>query len=80
MDTLYRCQVAQVYRSEDSGNTWAYVNTYNNLPFYYEPGAHQPKRRSAGIRADYPFTVSADYGKRSPTAAKTRRYTVIFTP
>jgi photosystem II stability/assembly factor-like uncharacterized protein len=24
-----------VYRSEDGGETWAYVNRYNNRPFYY---------------------------------------------
>jgi photosystem II stability/assembly factor-like uncharacterized protein len=24
-----------VYRSEDAGATWTYVNTYNNRPFYY---------------------------------------------
>ena len=24
-----------IYRSEDSGETWKYVNTYNNRPFYY---------------------------------------------
>ncbi|MEL7119219.1 MAG: hypothetical protein AAFO07_07260 [Bacteroidota bacterium] len=24
-----------VYRSEDAGKTWKYVNTYNNRPFYY---------------------------------------------
>ncbi|MCB0559697.1 MAG: hypothetical protein H6573_10760 [Lewinellaceae bacterium] len=52
-----------LYRSEDSGNTWAYVNTYNNRPFYYSQVRINPNDDQRVYVLTTRFMVSADGGK-----------------
>lgn len=52
-----------VYRSEDAGKTWRYVNTYNNRPFYYSQIRINPLNDQRVYVLTTPFMVSEDGGK-----------------
>ncbi|NRB51618.1 MAG: hypothetical protein HRU41_28355 [Saprospiraceae bacterium] len=52
-----------VYRSEDGGNTWTYVNTYNNRPFYYSQIRINPHDDQKVYLLTTRFMVSDDGGK-----------------
>ncbi|MBK6948284.1 MAG: hypothetical protein IPH16_09675 [Haliscomenobacter sp.] len=52
-----------VYRSEDAGKTWRYVNTYNNRPFYYSQIRINPQNDRRVYLLTTPFMVSEDGGK-----------------
>lgn len=52
-----------VYRSEDAGKTWRYVNTYNNRPFYYSQIRINPLNDQRVYVLATPFMVSEDGGK-----------------
>ena len=52
-----------VYRSEDSGATWTYVNTYNNRPFYYSQIRINPLDHQRVYLLTTRFMVSEDGGK-----------------
>lgn len=52
-----------VYRSEDGGKTWRYVNTYNNRPFYYSQIRINPLNDQRVYVLATPFMVSEDGGK-----------------
>ncbi|MBV6426478.1 MAG: hypothetical protein KIPDCIKN_00990 [Haliscomenobacter sp.] len=52
-----------VYRSEDAGKTWRYVNTYNNRPFYYSQIRINPQNDQRVYLLTTPFMVSEDGGK-----------------
>ena len=52
-----------IYRSEDGGSTWSYVNTYNNRPFYYSQIRINPRDHQRVYVLTTRFMVSADGGK-----------------
>lgn len=52
-----------VYRSEDGGESWNYVNTYNNRPFYYSQIRIHPTIPQNVYVLATPFMVSTDAGK-----------------
>jgi len=51
-----------VYRSEDAGETWSYVNTYNNRPFYYSQIRINPADDQRVYLLTTRFMVSDDGG------------------
>ena len=52
-----------IYRSEDAGKTWKYVNTYNNRPFYYSQIRINPLDDQRVYVLTTRFMVSDDGGK-----------------
>ncbi|MEZ5041073.1 MAG: hypothetical protein R2828_14340 [Saprospiraceae bacterium] len=52
-----------VYRSEDGGANWTYVNTYNNRPFYYSQIRINPHDDQKVYLLTTTFMVSEDGGK-----------------
>jgi photosystem II stability/assembly factor-like uncharacterized protein len=52
-----------VYRSEDGGESWKYVNTYNNRPFYYSQIRINPLNDLRVYLLTTRFMVSDDGGK-----------------
>lgn len=52
-----------LYRSEDGGETWTYVNTYNNRPFYYSQVRVSPTDSSRVYLLTTRFMVSDDGGR-----------------
>lgn len=52
-----------VYRSEDAGKNWTYVNTYNNRPFYYSQIRINPHDDQKVYVLTTTFRVSDDGGK-----------------
>ena len=52
-----------IYRSEDGGNSWKYVNTYNNRPFYYSQIRINPLDHQRVYVLTTRFMVSDDAGK-----------------
>jgi len=52
-----------LYRSEDGGKSWKYVNTYNNRPFYYSQVAINPQDDQKVYVLTTRFMVSSDGGK-----------------
>jgi photosystem II stability/assembly factor-like uncharacterized protein len=52
-----------IYRSEDAGETWAYVNTYNNRPFYYSQLRINPTDDRRVYALTTRFMVSDDGGR-----------------
>lgn len=52
-----------VYRSEDGGESWTYVNTYNNRPFYYSQIRINPHDDQRVYLLTTTFMVSTDGGK-----------------
>ncbi len=52
-----------VYRSEDGGKSWKYVNTYNNRPFYYSQIRINPVNDQRVYLLTTRFMVSEDGGK-----------------
>jgi len=51
-----------IYRSEDAGATWKYVNTYNNRPFYYSQIRINPHDDQKVYVLTTRFMVSEDGG------------------
>ena len=51
-----------IYRSEDAGATWKYVNTYNNRPFYYSQIRINPHDDQRVYLLTTRFMVSEDGG------------------
>ncbi len=51
-----------VYRSEDGGEHWKYVNTYNNRPFYYSQIRIHPRDPRKVFVLTTPLMVSTDGG------------------
>lgn len=65
-----------VYRSEDGGETWKYLNRYNNRPFYYSQIRINPSDDQLVYVLSTAFMWSRDGGKtltqaRSPSARTT---------
>ncbi|MGB4839666.1 MAG: hypothetical protein WBP08_11780, partial [Saprospiraceae bacterium] len=52
-----------IYRSEDAGKSWKYVNTYNNRPFYYSQIRINPLDDQRVYVMTTRFMVSVDGGK-----------------
>ncbi len=52
-----------VYRTEDGGKNWTYVNTYNNRPFYYSQIRINPHDDQRVYLLTTRFMVSEDGGK-----------------
>jgi photosystem II stability/assembly factor-like uncharacterized protein len=52
-----------LYRSEDGGESWQYVNTYNNRPFYYSQIRINPVDSSRVYVLTTRFMVSQDGGR-----------------
>lgn len=52
-----------IYRSEDGGDSWKYVNTYNNRPFYYSQIRINPRNHQRVYVLTTRFMVSSDGGK-----------------
>ncbi|MFQ5570399.1 MAG: WD40/YVTN/BNR-like repeat-containing protein [Rhodothermales bacterium] len=52
-----------VYRSEDGGASWVYVNTYNNRPFYYSQIRINPQNDQRVYLLTTRFMVSEDGGR-----------------
>lgn len=52
-----------IYRSEDGGDTWIYVNTYNNRPFYYSQIRINPLNDQRVYVLTTRFMVSEDGGR-----------------
>ncbi len=52
-----------VYRSEDAGESWTYVNTYNNRPFYYSQIRINPLNHQRVYVLTTRFMVSEDGGR-----------------
>ncbi len=52
-----------LYRSEDSGNSWQYMNRYNNRPFYYSHVWISPHDDKLIYRLAGGFQYSEDGGK-----------------
>lgn len=52
-----------LYRSEDGGESWRYVNTYNNRPFYYSQVRINPNDDNRVYLLTTRFMVSEDGGK-----------------
>jgi len=59
-----------VYRSEDGGATWKYVNTYNYRPFYYSQIRINPSDDQRVYVLTTPFMVSEDGGKTFKNGSK----------
>jgi photosystem II stability/assembly factor-like uncharacterized protein len=51
-----------IYRSEDAGASWTYVNTYNNRPFYYSQIRINPQDDQRVYVLTTRFMVSEDGG------------------
>lgn len=52
-----------IYRSDNGGNSWKYVNTYNNRPFYYSQIRINPLDHQRVYVLTTRFMVSEDGGK-----------------
>jgi photosystem II stability/assembly factor-like uncharacterized protein len=52
-----------LYRTEDGGRSWKYVNTYNNRPFYYSQVRINPHDDQLVYLLTTRFMVSEDGGK-----------------
>jgi photosystem II stability/assembly factor-like uncharacterized protein len=52
-----------LYRSEDGGKSWQYINTYNNRPFYYSQVRINPHDDQKVYLLTTRFMVSDDGGK-----------------
>lgn len=52
-----------LYRTEDGGRSWQYVNTYNNRPFYYSQVRINPHDDQQVYLLTTRFMVSEDGGK-----------------
>lgn len=52
-----------IYRSENAGESWRYVNTYNNRPFYYSQIRINPVDDAKVYVLTTRFMVSTDSGK-----------------
>lgn len=52
-----------MYRSENGGSSWTYVNTYNNRPFYYSQIRINPRNHQRVYVLTTRFMVSDDGGK-----------------
>ncbi|MFZ1751905.1 MAG: hypothetical protein WAU01_17050, partial [Saprospiraceae bacterium] len=52
-----------IYRSEDGGKTWRYINKYNNRPFYYSQIRINPHDDQRVYVLTTRFMVSIDGGK-----------------
>jgi len=52
-----------IYRSEDGGASWKYINTYNNRPFYYSQIRINPRDHQRVYVLTTRFMVSDDGGK-----------------
>lgn len=52
-----------VYRSEDGGETWAYLNPYNNRPFYYSQIRINPQDDKRVYVLTANFMASSDGGR-----------------
>ena len=52
-----------IYRSENGGKSWQYVNTYNNRPFYYSQIRINPHDDQRVYALTTRFMVSEDGGK-----------------
>lgn len=52
-----------IYRTEDGGKSWTYVNTYNNRPFYYSQIRINPSDDQRVYALTTRFMVSEDGGK-----------------
>ncbi len=52
-----------VYRTEDGGDSWTYVNTYNNRPFYYSQIRINPHDDQRVYLLTTRYMVSDDGGK-----------------
>ncbi|MEE9373752.1 MAG: hypothetical protein V3V00_11935 [Saprospiraceae bacterium] len=52
-----------IYRSENGGESWTYVNTYNNRPFYYSQIRINPNDDQRVYVLTTTFRVSQDGGK-----------------
>ncbi len=52
-----------IYRSEDAGESWTYINTYNNRPFYYSQIRINPSDDQRVYVLTTRFMVSEDGGR-----------------
>jgi len=52
-----------IYRSEDGGESWRYINTYNNRPFYYSNIRINPRDDQRVYVLTTRFMVSEDGGR-----------------
>lgn len=52
-----------IYRSEDAGESWRYVNTYNNRPFYYSQIRINPSNDQKVYVLTTRFMISEDGGR-----------------
>lgn len=59
-----------IYRSEDGGEHWTYVNTYNNRPFYYSQIRIDPFDDQKIYVLTTSLMVSADGGKTLENGSK----------
>ncbi|MCB0637577.1 MAG: hypothetical protein KDC54_13200 [Lewinella sp.] len=59
-----------LYRSEDGGESWRYVNTYNNRPFYYSQVRINPRDDQRVYLLTTRFMVSEDGGKTLTNGSK----------
>ena len=59
---------AGVYRSEDGGETWQYMNRYNRRPFYYNHVAISPFNDKETYHPNIDFRRSKDGGKTMDAA------------
>ncbi len=59
-----------IYRSEDGGEHWEYVNTYNNRPFYYSQIRINPLDDQRVYVLTTSFMVSHDGGKTFENGSK----------
>jgi photosystem II stability/assembly factor-like uncharacterized protein len=54
---------AGIYRSEDGGETWTFMNRYNRRPFYYNHVAISPHNDKETFHYNISFDRSTDGGK-----------------
>src|SRR4029453_10677721 len=54
---------AGIYRSEDGGETWTFMNRYNRRPFYYNHVAISPFNDKETYHYNITFERSTDGGK-----------------
>lgn len=59
-----------LYRTEDGGKSWRYVNTYNNRPFYYSQVRINPADDKKVYVLTTRFMVSSDGGKTLTNGSK----------
>ncbi len=59
-----------VYRSENRGETWTYVNQYNNRPFYYSQIRINPSNDQKVYVLTTKFMVSNDGGRNFENGSK----------